>query len=114
MILCERNVEGRIQAKQHSLHLAQIKLLCEPYLAYAMTHADEVNMAPERRARIFKNGRNQAIRIPRGFELPGEEAIVRKEGERLTIKPTQAKSLMAVLETLTAIDEDFPPIADLL
>ena len=30
----------------------------------------------ERRVRLFKNGRNQAIRIPREFELPGEEAIL--------------------------------------
>ena len=71
-------------------------------------------MAPERRAKIFRSGRTQAVRIPRGFELPGEEAIVHKEGERLIIKPARAKSLMAVLKTLTAIEEDFPPIADLL
>ena len=71
-------------------------------------------MAPERRAKIFRSGRTQAVRIPRGFELPGEEAIVHKEGERLIIKPAKAKSLMAVLKTLTAIEEDFPPIADLL
>ena len=33
----------------------------------------------ERHVRLFRNGRNQALRIPREFELEGEEAIIRKE-----------------------------------
>ena len=37
----------------------------------------------ERHVRLFRNGRNQALRIPREFELPGDEAILRKEGDRL-------------------------------
>ena len=36
-------------------------------------------MISERHVRLFKNGRNQAVRIPREFELPGEDAIMRKE-----------------------------------
>ena len=70
-------------------------------------------MGPERRVKIFKNGRNQAIRIPREFELSGEEAIMRKDGERLVIGPTSPKSLLAVLATLKQLDEDFPPISEL-
>ncbi len=66
----------------------------------------------ERRVKLFKNGRNQAVRIPREFELPGEEAIMRKEGERLIIEPTPKKSLLALLATLEPIDEEFPPIED--
>ncbi|MDA0261189.1 MAG: AbrB/MazE/SpoVT family DNA-binding domain-containing protein, partial [Proteobacteria bacterium] len=42
-------------------------------------------MNPQRRVKLFKNGRNQAVRIPREFELPGEDAIMRKEGDRLVI-----------------------------
>ncbi len=67
---------------------------------------------PERRVRLFKNGRNQAVRIPREFELPGEEAVMRKEGERLIIEPAPSRSLLALLATLTPLDEDFPPIPD--
>jgi antitoxin VapB len=37
----------------------------------------------DRHVRLFRNGRNQAIRIPRDLELPGEEAIIRREGARL-------------------------------
>ena len=68
---------------------------------------------PERHVKLFRNGRNQAVRIPREFELPGEDAIIRKEGERLIIEPTSPKSLLALLATLTPIEEDFPPIPDL-
>jgi antitoxin VapB len=69
-------------------------------------------MIPERHVKLFKNGRNQAVRIPREFELPGEDAIMRKEGERLIIEPAPPKSLLALLATLAPLGEDFPPIPD--
>jgi antitoxin VapB len=68
---------------------------------------------PERHVKVFKNGRYQAIRIPREFEFSGEEAIMRKEGDRLIIEPAPPKSLLAVLATLAPLHEDFPPIPDL-
>lgn len=70
-------------------------------------------MDPERHVKLFKNGRNQAVRIPREFELPGEDAIMRKEGDRLIIEPARPKSLLAILATLAPLDEEFPTIADL-
>ncbi len=69
-------------------------------------------MSPERHVKVFRNGHNQAVRIPCEFELPGEEAIMRKDGDRLIIEPTPPKSLLAVLATLGALVEDFP-IGDL-
>jgi antitoxin VapB len=66
----------------------------------------------ERRVKLFKNGRNQAVRIPREFELPGSEAIMRKEGERLVIEPAPRQSLLALLATWEPLDEEFPPIDD--
>jgi antitoxin VapB len=68
----------------------------------------------ERRVRLFKNGRSQAVRIPRELELPGKEAIMRKEGERLILEPARPKSLLEVLATLEPLDEEFPPIDDQL
>lgn len=70
-------------------------------------------MFPERHVRLFRNGRNQAVRIPREFELPGEDAIMRKEGQKLIIEPAPRKSLLALLATLEPIDEEFPPIEEL-
>jgi antitoxin VapB len=68
----------------------------------------------ERRVRLFKNGRSQAVRIPREFELPGKEAIMRKEGERLIIEPAPKRSLIELLDSWDPIDEEFPPIEDML
>ena len=70
-------------------------------------------MILERHVKLFKNGRNQAVRIPREFELPGEDAIMRKEGERLIIEPTPPKSLLALLATLSPINEAFPLMPEL-
>lgn len=70
-------------------------------------------MNHQRHVRFFRNGRNQALRIPREFELPGEEAILRREGNRLIIEPAPKKSLAAILATLDDLDEDFPEIEDL-
>src|SRR5205807_6799278 len=68
----------------------------------------------DRHVKLFKNGRNQAVRIPREFELPGEDAIIRKDGQRLIIEPAPPQSLLAVLATLpTTLDDEFPPIEDL-
>jgi antitoxin VapB len=66
-----------------------------------------------RHVKLFTNGRNQAVRIPREFELPGEDAIMRKEGDRLIIEPVPPRSLLALLATLDPIDEDFPTVPDL-
>jgi len=69
-------------------------------------------MSAERRVKLFKNGRNQAVRIPREFELPGEDAIIRKDGERLIIEPAPRLSLVEWLATLEPLEEDFPEIDD--
>lgn len=66
-----------------------------------------------RQVKLFRDGRNQAVRIPREFELPGREAIMRNYGDRLILEPTQPKSLLAVLATLEPLDEEFPPIPEL-
>ena len=70
-------------------------------------------MLSERHVKLFKNGRNQAVRIPREFELPGDDAIVRKEGQRLIIEPVPPTSLLALLAALEPIEEDFPPIPEM-
>jgi antitoxin VapB len=66
----------------------------------------------ERHVRLFKNGRSQAVRIPREFELPGKEAVMRKEGKRLIIEPAPTRSLLELLDTLDPIDEELPAIED--
>jgi antitoxin VapB len=66
-----------------------------------------------RRVKLFKNGRNQAVRIPREFELPGVDAIMRKEDGRIIIEAAAPTSLVSLLPTLEPIAEEFAPIDDL-
>jgi antitoxin VapB len=71
-------------------------------------------MVVERRVKLFKNGRSQAVRIPREFELPGADAVMRKEGAKLIIEPSPPKDLIALLDSWDALspDEAFPEIDD--
>ena len=74
----------------------------------------------ERRARLFRNGRNQALRIPRDFELPGDEVLIHREGHRLVVEPVSRPSGLAELlaswepleEDLPDLDEGLPPLDD--
>ena len=52
------------------------------------------------------------MQIPREFELPGDEVMIRKDGSRLIIEPVAKGSLLGLLATLQPIDEEFPPIPD--
>ncbi len=69
-------------------------------------------MSMERHVRLFRNGRNQALRIPAEFELPGKEAIVRKEGDRLIVEPTKRQTLLGLLAGWEPLEEEFPEIED--
>lgn len=71
-------------------------------------------MEPERRVSLFRNGRNQAVRIPRDMELPGDEAVIRKDGEKLIIEPAdrQPAGLLEFLDSLEPLDIDFPEVDD--
>src|ERR1700722_1391097 len=67
---------------------------------------------PERHVKLFKNGRNQAVRIPREFELPGDDAIMRKDGDKLIIEAAPPRSLLALLATLPPLGEEIPLVSD--
>lgn len=67
----------------------------------------------ERHASLFRNGRNQAVRIPREFELEGTEVLVRKEGERLILTPIRKNKLMDLLASWEPLDDGLPDVEDL-
>lgn len=61
----------------------------------------------ERHISLFRNGRNQAIRIPREFELKGSEAIIRKVDNKLIIEPIPVKNnLRALLSSWEPLGDD--------
>jgi antitoxin VapB len=72
----------------------------------------EVPLETPRPVRLFRNGRNQAVRIPREFELPGQDALMSREGDALVIRAIRRRSLLEVLGSLDPLDEDFPEIDD--
>jgi antitoxin VapB len=57
-------------------------------------------MSEQRHVRLFRNGRNQAVRIPVEFELPGNEAIMHRDRDRLVIEPVRKRGLTALLKTM--------------
>ena len=71
-------------------------------------------MKDERHVRLFRNGRNQAVRIPREFEIDGDKAILRKEGDRLILEPIRTGKLLSTLRKLGPLTEEFPDIDDTL
>jgi antitoxin VapB len=81
-------------------------------LAYVYGICQEIAMPEQRHVRLFRNGRNQAVRIPVEFELPGDEAIMHRDGDRLVIAPVRKRGLVALLKTMQPLDEEFPEIAD--
>lgn len=70
-------------------------------------------MRAVRHAHLFRNGRNQAVRIPREFEFKEDEVLIHKEGERLIIEPIRRNRLAKILGSLEPLKEDFPEIEDL-
>jgi antitoxin VapB len=65
-----------------------------------------------REVRLFRNNRNQAIRIPVEFELPGDRALLRKEGDRLIVEPVRKAGLLGLLAHWDPLPEEFPEIED--
>ena len=70
---------------------------------------------PIKKARLFRNGANQALRIPREFEFATEEVTLRREGRRLIVEPVASETLAQVLDSFEPLDfgldsvDDTPP-----
>jgi antitoxin VapB len=69
-------------------------------------------LTERRHVRLFKNGRNQAVRIPRELELPGREAVLYRDGQRLVLEPLAGPALLGLLQSWEAIDTDWPAVDD--
>jgi antitoxin VapB len=69
-----------------------------------------------REARLFRNNKSQAVRIPADFELPGDRVIIHRDGNRLIIEPVLRKNLLDVLAHLEPLgpEDSFPDIDDTL
>jgi antitoxin VapB len=75
-------------------------------------YAKDDPMPDQRHVKLFRNGRNQAVRIPVEFELPGDEAIMHRDGDRLVIEPVRKRGLVALLKSMKPLEERIPEIDD--
>jgi antitoxin VapB len=65
--------------------------------------------------RIFRNGRSQAIRIPREFALPGKEATITRDRKgRLIVEAAKRPTLTELLDSWEPLtdEEAMPEIKD--
>lgn len=83
---------------------------------------DVVSAQASRSVRLFRNGANQAVRIPKEFELPGTNALMRRECNRLILelvpdipKKGTAAALLLALDEIAKLGpcaDEFPDIGD--
>jgi len=57
-------------------------------------------------AKVFQNGRSQAIRIPKAFRVEGEEVYIDKVGDTLVIKPKRTDKWDRFFEALGEVDTE--------
>jgi antitoxin VapB len=60
-----------------------------------------------RTARLFRNGRNQAVRLPKEFEMKAKEVTIRKQGANLILTP-KLETWQDYFDSAQRLDEDFP------
>ena len=65
-----------------------------------------------REARLFRNNRSQAVRIPADWELPGDRVAIRRDGDRLILEPVRPRGLLGLLSSWEPMDEALSEIAD--
>jgi antitoxin VapB len=78
-----------------------------------MPHESSEAQMTERHAALFRNGRNQAVRIPRELEMEGSEVLIRKEGDSLILTPIRKHRLRDLLASWTPMDDALPEVEDL-
>lgn len=44
------------------------------------------------RAKLLRNGRSQAVRLPKDFRFDGDEVSIRREGETVILEPLKQRS----------------------
>ena len=64
-----------------------------------------------RTARLFRNGRNQAVRLPVDFEIDADEVLVEREGERVVLIPIP-RTWMGYFDGARTLSANFPDQID--
>ena len=60
-------------------------------------------------AKLFLNGRSQAVRLPKDFRFEGQtEVLIERDGDRVILRPASRPSIERLIEALDVFDA-FPP-----
>ncbi|WP_425338651.1 antitoxin [Rhizobium leguminosarum] len=86
------------------------------YIHRSPTWSIPESLFPPREAKLFRNNKSQAVRIPADFELPGDRVMIHRDGDRLIIEPVHRKNLLEVLASLEPLgpEDQFPDADDTL
>jgi len=57
-------------------------------------------------AKVFRSGNSQAVRIPKEFQLEGDEVEILRKGKLLVLRPKK-RSWTALIESLQKFTDDF-------
>lgn len=74
-----------------------------------MNHATQKHNAPDdiRTAKLFRNGKNQAVRLPREFEMNVREVLIHREGDKLILSP-KPDTWQNYFDSAQTLSDDFP------
>lgn len=59
-----------------------------------------------RTAKLFQNGRSQAVRLPKEFRFKGSEVFIKREGNTVVLIPTQ-EPWESLINSLELFSDDF-------
>ena len=59
-------------------------------------------------AKLFQNGRSQAVRLPKAFRMPGKEVKISKQGNKIILEPIET-SWQQWFESINQFSEEFMP-----
>lgn len=57
-------------------------------------------------AKLFQNGKSQAVRLPKKYRFPGEKVLIKRVGKAVVLLPYQ-DSWETLFESLEQFSDDF-------
>ena len=57
-------------------------------------------------AKLFQNGRSQAVRLPKEFQFVGDEVFIQRHGDAVILIPHE-KAWEVFMEGITGFSDDF-------
>jgi antitoxin VapB len=80
-------------------------------MSIEQTQASTAQLPAPRTARLFRNGANQAVRLPRDLEIDADEVLIHREGNRIVLTP-KPRSWDSYFVGARRLGDDFPDTID--